>query len=52
MIYVILFTKKAEEDIKKLKKSGATAFKKLEKLLPSRIEHLCTRSGNPVNKTR
>jgi mRNA-degrading endonuclease RelE of RelBE toxin-antitoxin system len=52
MNYELLFTKKSEDDIKKLKKSGATAFKKLEKLLPSCIEHLCTRSGNPVNKTR
>jgi Txe/YoeB family toxin of Txe-Axe toxin-antitoxin module len=44
--------KKAEADIKKLKKSDATAFKKLEKLLLELIEHPYKGSGNPVNKTR
>jgi toxin YoeB len=47
MIYELLFTKKAEDDIKKLKKSDAAAFKKLEKLLLELIEHPYTGSGNP-----
>jgi toxin YoeB len=47
MIYELLFTKKAEDDIKRLKKSDAAAFKKLEKLLLELIEHPYTGSGNP-----
>lgn len=47
MIYELLFTKKAEEDIKKLKKSDPTAFKKLEKLLLELMEHPYIGSGNP-----
>ena len=47
MIYELLFTKKVEEDIKKLKKSDTAAFKKLEKLLLELMEHPYTGSGNP-----
>lgn len=47
MIYELLITKKAEEDIKKLKKSDAAAFKKLEKLLLELMEHPYTGIGNP-----
>ena len=47
MIYELLFTKKAEEDIKKLKKSDTIAFKKLEKLLLELMEHPYIGSGNP-----
>jgi toxin YoeB len=47
MNYELLFTKKSEDDIKKLKKSDATAFKKLAKLLLELMEHPYTGSGNP-----
>lgn len=47
MNYTLLFTKKASEDIKMLKKSDSSAYKKLEKLLLELIEHPYTGSGNP-----
>ena len=47
MNYTLLFTKKASEDIKMLKKSDSSAYKKLEKLLCELIEHPYTGSGNP-----
>ena len=47
MNYELLFTKKASEDIKLLKKSDSSAYKKLEKLLFELMEHPFTGSGNP-----
>jgi len=47
MIYELIFSRQAKEDLSKLKKSEPQAFKKASKLLLELVEHPTTGSGKP-----
>jgi len=47
MIYELIFSTQAKEDLSKLKKSEPQAFKKASKLLLELVEHPTTGSGKP-----
>jgi len=47
MIYELIFSRQAKEDLSKLKKSEPQAFKKASKLLSELVEHPTTGSGKP-----
>ena len=47
MIYIIIFSDEAQQDIKTLKRSEPQAYKKLTKLLAELIEHPTTGTGHP-----
>lgn len=47
MTYQIVYSKRAEDDLAKLKRNEPSAFKKAVKLLTELEEHPCTGTGHP-----